>query len=119
MHGGNPLGIHTFNEINVSIKNVNIDTEANVYGYTGWTKDLGYVSIHNPKATKETYTFKLCRSFGLLPESGSFKLGSPMPEKIIGLKKEWKYGDTFSIEINPKEVVILDFEAFGEQSTIN
>jgi len=111
MHGGNPLGTHTFNESNVALKDIKIDTEANVYGYTGWTKDLGYVSIHNPRSTKETYTFKLDRSFGLLPGSGPFKLSSPMSAKIKGLKTDWKYGDLLSIEVNPKDVLIMDFEA--------
>lgn len=116
MHGGNPLGTHTFNESNVALKDTKIDAEANVYGYTGWTKNLGYVSIHNPRATQETYTFKLDRSFGVEPGSGPFKLSSPMAGKIKGLKSDWKYGDTFSLEISPKDVVILDFEAIGTKS---
>lgn len=111
MHGGNPLGTHTFNESNVALKDTKIDTEANVYGYTGWTKDLGYVSIHNPKATKETYTFKLDRSFGLMPDTkATFRLSSPMSENLKGLKKDWKYGDVVTIELKPKEVMILDFQ---------
>jgi hypothetical protein len=110
MFGNNPLGTHTFKEQNVSLKDIDLNTEAKIYGYTGWTKDRGYVSIHNPSATKSTYNFKLDRASGLEPGSVTFKLSSPMPDKIHGLKKNWQYGETITIEVGPKEVIILDFE---------
>jgi len=110
MHGENPLGVNTFNEKNVGLKGLDLDTDTKVYGYTGWTKNQGFVSIHNPTSSKVSYSFKLDRKFGLVPSSGNFKLSSPMPMRIKGLKKNWKYGDTVTIEVNPKKVVILDFE---------
>lgn len=111
MHGGNPLGKNVFNEKNVSVSNINIDMDASVYGYTGWNESMGYVSIHNPKATKESYTFTLNRDFGLIENTNSkFALTSPMADKINNLKKSWSYGDKITIEVAPKDVVILNFK---------
>ncbi|WP_233243992.1 alpha-galactosidase [Tamlana fucoidanivorans] len=112
MHGYNPLGENTFDEINVNLKNINIDKDTNVYGYTGWNENQGFVSIHNPTLETKTYSFKLDRKFGLLPNTNGqlvFDLSSPMQEKITGLKKEWRYGETVTLKINPKDVIILDF----------
>ncbi|WP_462345659.1 hypothetical protein [Coprobacter fastidiosus] len=112
MHGSNPLGKHTFNEKNVALKGIDMNQDTQVYGYTGWTKDSGYVSIHNPKSTKEKYSFTLNRDFGLIPgEHVIYSLSSPMPDKIKNLKKQWRYGDTIEVEIDPKDVLILDFES--------
>lgn len=112
MHGSNPLGKHTFNERNVALKGIDMDRDTEVYGYTGWTEDIGYVSIHNPKSTKEKYSFTLDRNFGLIPGNNvSYFLSSPMSDKIKNMKKQWKYGDTIEVEIAPKDVLILNFES--------
>lgn len=111
MHGGNPLGNATFHQRNVTLKDIDMDKDTQVYGYTGWTEKQGYVSIHNPKSVKETYSFVLDRAFGLVPGDRTYSLTSPMPGKIKGLKKQWKYGDTVQLEILPKDVLILNFES--------
>jgi len=91
MHGGDPR-------------------KTEVYGYTAWTKDQGYVSIHNPSDEKRTYRFKLDRSFGLIPESRRFYLSSPIEESLKGLRTKYEFGDTIKLELLPKEIRILNFD---------
>lgn len=111
MHGGNPLGNNAFDERNVELRGIDLDKVSQVYGFTGWSNDLGFVSIHNPKSTMEIYEFKLDHDFGLLNEGSSYVLSSPMSSKIEGIKPVWKAGETFKIEVQPKDVVILNFKA--------
>jgi len=91
MHGGNPK-------------------TGEVYGYTAWNKTRGYISIHNPADEPQTYSITLDRSFGLIPDSGPFQISSPMADSTTGLKTNWKYGDTLSVELKPREIRILNFD---------
>ena len=91
MHGGNPR-----------------DNE--VYGYTAWVKDQGYVSIHNPSEEQKSYSFTLDRAFGLMPDSGRFYLSSPIEESLKGLKRQYQYGDTLTLTLEPKEIRALNFD---------
>lgn len=91
MHGGNPR------------KN-------EVYGYTAWVEDQGYVSIHNPSDETRTYSFTLDRAFGLMPARGHFYLSSPIQESLKGLKKGYQYGDTITLTLAPKEIRALNFD---------
>ena len=97
-------------EEDVNMKKVDLDQAAQIYGYTGWTESQGYVSIHNPTTEVKTYSFRLDRSFGLLPDSGPFTLSCPMANKKKPFKKEWKYGETVTVEMQPREVIVLDFD---------
>jgi len=81
-----------------------------VYGYTAWSDKQGYVSIHNPGAAARKYTFTLNRAFGLMPDSGKFHLSSPLADSIEGLAKEYKYGDTISVELKARAIRILNFD---------
>lgn len=81
-----------------------------VYGYTAWTTGQGYISIHNPSSEKKTYSFKLDRAFGLIPDSGKFYLSSPIEGSTKGLKNKYSYGDTIKLKLNPKEIRILNFD---------
>ncbi|MBT3279667.1 MAG: hypothetical protein HN909_04540 [Phycisphaerales bacterium] len=81
-----------------------------VYGHTAWTKTQGYLSIHNPNKKPQTYTMKLDRAFGLVPGSGTFKLSSPIADCTAGLKAEYSYGDTITLELRPREIRILNFD---------
>ena len=110
MHGGNPLRGTGAEEEKLSLRNVNLDQVAQVYGYTGWTDSQGYVSIHNPTSGVKSYSFCLDRKFGLIPGSGPFTLSSPMVGKAKALKQLWNYGETVTVELQPREVVVLDFD---------
>ncbi len=91
MHGGNPK-------------------VGDVYGYTGWSKDQGYVSIHNPAETEKEYTFSLDREFGLIPNSGEFLLSSPLADSLTGLKDRYNFGDSITISLTAGEIRILNFD---------
>lgn len=82
-----------------------------IYGYSGWNKELGYVSIHNPSDKIQKYTFTLDRNLGLKPNNSNvFHVSSPINHLKNRLKETYCYGDTISIDLNPKEIVLLDFE---------
>ncbi len=91
MHGGDPR-------------------KSKVYGYTGWNADRGYLSIHNPSDQPQTYTVTLDRKFGLLPDSGTFNVSSPIQRCTEGLKKQYSYGDKITFELKPQEIIILNFD---------
>lgn len=93
MHGGNP-------------------SAHEVYGYTAWHPEQGYISIHNPSLESKSYTIKLNRKFGLHPDSQntSFLLSSPITDCTRGLNASYAYGDTLRINLEPKEIRILNFD---------
>jgi hypothetical protein len=90
MHGGNPK-------------------RKEVYGYTAWNQQQGYVSIHNPSNEARTYSVKLDRAFGLLPGSGTFHISSPIEDSIRALPATCKAGDTLTFGLAPREVRIVNF----------
>ena len=114
MHGGSPIGPTDFADANLSLKKIDVGAVGQVYGYTGWTASQGYVSVHNPTTRTQTYSFCLDRKFGLVPNSGPFTLSCPMPGKDKGPKKVWNYGETVRVELQPREVIVLDFDRPGE-----
>ncbi len=83
-----------------------------VYGYTAWIQDKGYISIHNPSGERKSYTITLDRAFGLIPGSGTFMASSPIEDCMKGLKKTYSYGDTLTIELEPKEIRVINFDKF-------
>lgn len=92
MHGGNPKKNET-------------------YGYTAWNESQGYISFHNPSAEARTYTVKLDRAFGLLPDSGKFHISSPIEDSTRNLPATCQTGDTLTFELAPREVRIVNFTA--------
>ena len=89
MHGGNPK-------------------ENEVYGYTGWNKDGGFASFHNPSDKLQIYTFKLDRAFGTITKA-DYKLSSPLPNVVDLADKTFSKGDRIEITLAPGEVKILEF----------
>src|SRR2546430_4915924 len=82
-----------------------------VYGYTAWNRTQGYVSLHNPSDQPKTYTIKLDRAFGLVPDSGPFTLSSPLgADAIHDLPKTCAFGDTLTFRLTPGEIRIVDFD---------
>ncbi|MCA9265270.1 MAG: hypothetical protein KDA60_15525, partial [Planctomycetales bacterium] len=93
MHGGDP-------------------EQQQVYGYTAWTGEQGYVSIHNPSDEAVEYSLILNRETGLLPSSqqATYQLSSPIPGDTRGLKSEYQFGDTLHLTLQPREIRILSFD---------
>lgn len=50
------------------------------------------------------------RSIGIGKQVKDYKLSSPLNSGMEGLKGTWSYGDTLTVELQPKEVRILTFE---------
>ncbi len=109
MHGGSPIGATTVDEGQLSLKRFQPATDAQVYGYTGWTDTQGYVSIHNPTQTERPYSFTLDRRFGVVPNSGPYQLSVSHGASAAKLKKEWNFGETVTFNVQPQEVIVLDF----------
>jgi len=91
MHGGNPQ-------------------KKEIYGFTGWTNKQGYVSIHNPSNKTKIYSFTLNRKFGLPKNCGTFHLSAPLKRYNKGLKRQYQYGDTITVTLPPKGIIILNFD---------
>jgi hypothetical protein len=92
MHGGDPA-------------------KGDVYGYSGWTADSGYISIHNPSDKEQPYTITLNRALGMVPGAkGAYRLGSPLPGDTDGLPKSAQPGDTIEMKLKPGEIRILNFD---------
>jgi hypothetical protein len=83
--------------------------ERQAYGFTGWSRDSGYISWHNPGTEPATSSVTLDRAFGLLPASGRFRVTSPFADGTRGLRESYAYGDTLAITLAPGEVRILNF----------
>lgn len=80
-----------------------------VYGYTAWTDKQGYISLHNPSDASQAYHIRLDKTIGM-PESKAYlKLSSPTADIRGRLASKYRYGDTISITLAPKEILILDF----------
>ncbi|RUA08782.1 MAG: hypothetical protein DSY82_06570, partial [Flavobacteriia bacterium] len=92
MHGGNPR-------------------DHAVYGYTAWNDDQGYISIHNPSDEERTYELILDRKLGVSKSRNTYKLSSPIKNDTDGLKSAYRYSDTISVKLKPKEIRILCFSA--------
>lgn len=80
-----------------------------VYGFTAWNSEQGYISIHNPSETKQFYNLKINRDLGLLPSATVFYTSSPIDGSLNGLEETYKYGDTLSLALKPREIRIINF----------
>jgi hypothetical protein len=110
MHGGPPLGAFKYDDENLSLKKIDVAKVAQVYGYTGWTDRQGYVSIHNPSDSVKSYSFCLDRKFGLVPGSGPFTISYPIAGTSKPVKSVWNFGETVEIQMQPREIIVLDFD---------
>ncbi|MEW4563169.1 hypothetical protein AB1K70_11620 [Bremerella sp. JC770] len=90
-----------------------------VYGYTGWTENLGYISLHNPSDAPQQLSLRLDRSLGLpksvLDQGKTFAVSSPLQEDIERLPKKAMAGDQLTIELPPHAVRVLEFESSSEE----
>lgn len=81
-----------------------------IYGYSGWNKQNGYISMHNPSNKPQVLNLVFNREIGVTKDVLNVTLSSPITGDTKGLKKQWSYGDTLSIELQPKEIRILTFK---------
>ena len=91
MHGGNPK-------------------KQEVYGYTAWNEEGGYVSFHNPSEEDQTYTVILNRALGLLLGEEAYAVSSPLNNAVEFSGKKMYYEDELKVTLNAGEVKVLDFK---------
>jgi hypothetical protein len=84
-----------------------------VYGYTGWNYDRGYLSIHNPSDKEAVYKFTINRELTGLQLKGNktFQLISPLAGSLAGLPKSVTYGGSLEIKLKPREIRLLEFDS--------
>ena len=78
-----------------------------VYGYSAWTENKGIISLRNPANRPQTFKFALNESFGTFKETENLKLSFVYPYDRSADEKLYNYGDEFTIELAPHEVVIM------------
>ena len=91
MHGGDP-------------KN------SQVYGYSGWNENGGYISCHNPSRLEQTYTVQLDRGLGVVKGKDHYQTSSPLNNSTEYTNKQYAFGDELKIVLQPGEVKILEFD---------
>lgn len=86
-----------------------------VYGYTGWTNDAGYVSLHNPSGETKEMEITLDRSLGLpklaAERQGRYNVTSPIEEDLSHLPKQATVGEPFTVKLPPGAIRVLEFTA--------
>ncbi|MFV0555046.1 MAG: hypothetical protein ACK5LR_10140 [Mangrovibacterium sp.] len=88
-----------------------------IYGYTGWAEEGGYVSLHNPSEETKTYSFTLDRAMGLVALDASYTVFSSLEnavdfnanKKLDFEGHKYKAGDKIEITLGAGEVKILEF----------
>ncbi len=80
------------------------------YGYSGWTIEQGYLSLHNPGSKTREIRVKLDRSLGMQKNNKVYHLTSPISGDTDGLVATYRYGDEIVLKLQPKEIRILEFE---------
>lgn len=94
MHGGNPI-------------------KGEVYGYTAWNKNLGYISLHNSTDKPQQYSVRLDRAFGLPADTAKNKItyyiNSPLEYSVRNLPKTIQSDDSLTFQLDPQEVRLVCF----------
>ncbi|MFS4456126.1 hypothetical protein [Maribacter sp. 2304DJ31-5] len=91
MHGGDPK-------------------KGEVYGYSAWNTNGGYLSFHNPSKEQKTYTISLKRQLGLVLGKKNYSVSSPLDNASSFSKTTLNYGDDLQLVLEPGEVKLLDFK---------
>lgn len=86
-----------------------------VYGYTGWTAESGYLSLHNPSDEEREFTFVPDCALGLpktaATRGASFAISSPLESDSVSLPKTATVGQPCTITLPPRAIRILEFSA--------
>lgn len=92
-----------------------------VYGYTGWTEDFGYLSLHNPSNEAREFKLLLDRSFGLpnasLSQGRSYVVSSPLSVDADALPKTAAAGHPCTITLPPGAIQVLEFARVDSSQT--
>lgn len=87
-----------------------VPDQQQIYGYSGWNLDLGYISLHNPSSKEKTFSIRLDRDIGMFQKEGSFSISSPLNHDKGILKRKWNYGDVLTLKIPANSIRLLVFD---------
>ncbi|MAE60893.1 MAG: hypothetical protein CMJ49_05980 [Planctomycetaceae bacterium] len=85
--------------------------DGQVYGYSGWTKDRGVISLRNPAGQPQTFHVCLNHFIGVSEGSGPFRRRTVIASAKASKAASFTYGATISMMLQPFEVVIWEFAA--------
>ncbi|MGL4989695.1 MAG: discoidin domain-containing protein [Sarcina sp.] len=87
-----------------------------VYGYSGWNKDGGIISMRNPRDVEQTFEVRLDNLVGVPEDMKNLVRKQILPYAADAKDgKTWNYGDTISVTLQPHELLIYQF---GEEDTV-
>lgn len=80
-----------------------------IYGYSSWMRQKGFVTLRNPSSSFKTFNLILDESIGVKPGSGPFTRKMVYPLLAID-NGPFKYGDEIRVILKPYEVNIYEFD---------
>lgn len=88
-----------------------------VYGYTGWTEELGYLSLHNPSREPREFKIVLDRALGLptavASDGRSYAVSTPLLADADSLPNSATAGQPCTVTLPPHAVRILEFKSIN------
>ena len=81
-----------------------------IYGYSGWNENQGYISLHNPSDKEKTFSIHLNRDIGIIKKFQNFSISSPLGHDQEISKRQWNYGDILTLKIPAKSIKLLTFK---------
>ncbi len=89
--------------------------QSEVYGFTGWDEERGYLSLHNPSGDHRKFEIDLDRTVGLptttQQQPTTYEISSPFKEDEDVLPKKAIAGKRLTIDLPPRSIRILEFKA--------
>ncbi len=87
--------------------------QGQVYGYSGWTGDTGYVSLHNPSNESREFTITFDRALGLPANAHtrnvSYVVSSPLAADAGVMPKTVTSGQTWTLTLPPRAIRVVEF----------
>ena len=87
-----------------------------VYGYSAWGDSAGIVSLRNPSSKEQEFTFNLNKNMGCAEFSGEMCRANIYPYTEKCDSENYSYGDSFTVKLNPSEVIIMKFTSEKEKT---
>lgn len=87
-----------------------------IYGYSAWGENAGIVSLRNPSSKEKEFTFALNATMGCAEFSGVMRRANIYPYTEVCDSETYSYGDSFTVKLNPGEVIIMKFTSEKEKT---
>lgn len=87
-----------------------------VYGYSAWGDSAGIVSLRNPSSKEREFTFTLNKNMGCAKFQGEMRRANIYPYTEKCDSENYSYGDSFTVKLDPGEVIIMKFTSQNEKT---